>query len=120
MKRVERIHNFNFLIQNLTIVQSQCIFFKWYDTYFSIEFGKYHSQFANFFQILNFDKGCDTVDEHYCSFSSNIHELLVGHSKINHNDVCLSYVFTYQHLADSTLGLAWSGNSKIGNEIICN
>ena len=73
-----------------------------------------------FFQILNFDKGCDTVDEHYCSFSSNIHELLVGHSKINHNDVCLSYVFTYQHLADSTLGLAWSGNSKIGNKIICN
>ena len=72
------------------------------------------------FQILNFDKGCDTVDEHYCSFSSNIHDLLVGHSKINHNDVCLSYVFTYQHLADSTLGLAWSGNSKIGNKIICN
>jgi len=67
-------------------------------------------------KILNFDKGCDTVDEHYCSFSSNIHELLVGHSKINHNDVCLSYVFTYQHLADSTLGLAWSGNSKIVDE----
>ena len=63
---------------------------------------------------MNFEKGCDTIDQHYCSFSSNIHELLIGHSRNNHNDVCLSYVFTYQHLTDSTLGLAWTGNSKNG------
>ena len=65
-------------------------------------------------KILNFAKGCDSTDQHYCSTSTNLHDLLVGHSRINHNDVCLSYVFTYQYLSDSTLGLAWTGSTRNG------
>ena len=61
-------------------------------------------------KILNFTKGCDSTDQHYCSTSSNLHDLLVGHSRINHNDACLSYIFTYQYLSDNTLGLSWIGS----------
>ena len=40
-----------------------------------------------------------------------------AHSQQNHNDVCLSYIFTYQQLSDSTLGLAWTANVNKGKDL---
>ena len=63
-----------------------------------------------FLQIFDHNDVCSKVDEPYCTRSSNLHELLTSHSKQNHNDFCLSYIFTYQPLSDSTLGLSWRAN----------
>lgn len=59
---------------------------------------------------------CSEVDSAYCQVSENLHDLLEAHSSHNHNDVCLSYVFTFQHLSDSTLGLAWTANPGKADE----
>ena len=67
-----------------------------------------------YFQILSSTRECSSVDQPYCVHSSNLHDLLDTHAANNHNDFCLSYVFTYQHLTDSTLGLAWTANSYKG------
>ena len=75
-------------------------------------------KFYTFFQILDHTEACSKLDEPYCTHSANLHELLTAHSQQNHNDVCLSYVFTYQQLSDSTLGLAWSGNAHKGTYFI--
>ena len=40
-----------------------------------------------------------------------------AHSQQNHHDVCLSYIFTYQQLSDSTLGLAWTANVNKGKDL---
>ena len=36
-----------------------------------------------------------------------VEKLLEINSEENHNDVCLSYIFTYRDFADGVLGLAW-------------
>ena len=63
---------------------------------------------------LSHTEGCSVLDSKYCEYSENLHDLLVRHSQSNHNDYCLSFVFTYQHLSDSTLGLSWIANSNKG------
>ena len=45
-----------------------------------------------------------------------VEKLLELNSEENHDDVCLSYIFTYRDFADGVLGLAWvgeKGNKKI-------
>lgn len=59
---------------------------------------------------------CPPSDEAYCRPAASINDLLEAHSSNNHNDVCLSYVFTFQHLTDSTLGLAWTANADKADE----
>jgi len=78
--------------------------------------GSFVKLFIKRIKILDHTDDCSKLDEPYCTRSSNLHELLTAHSLQNHNDVCLSYVFTYQQLSDSTLGLAWSGNSHKADE----
>lgn len=65
-------------------------------------------------KIRFFESDCPQIEEEYCKPSASINDLLEAHSSHNHNDVCLSYVFTFQHLTDSTLGLAWTANSGKG------
>ena len=67
---------------------------------------------------LSHTEGCSVLDSKYCDYSENLHDLLVKHSQSNHNDYCLSFVFTYQHLSDSTLGLSWIANSNKGKTSI--
>ena len=38
-----------------------------------------------------------------------VEKLLELNSEENHDDVCLSYIFTYRDFADGVLGLAWVG-----------
>ena len=38
-----------------------------------------------------------------------VEKLLEINSEENHDDVCLSYIFTYRDFADGVLGLAWVG-----------
>lgn len=40
-----------------------------------------------------------------------VEKLLEINSEENHDDVCLSYVFTYRDFADGVLGLAWVGEA---------
>ena len=40
-----------------------------------------------------------------------VEKLLELNSEENHDDVCLSYVFTYRDFADGVLGLAWVGEA---------
>jgi len=40
-----------------------------------------------------------------------VEKLLVLTSEENHDDVCLSYIFTYRDFADGLLGLAWVAES---------
>ena len=65
---------------------------------------------------LSHTEGCSILDAKYCEYSESLHNLLVSHSLTNHNDVCLSYIFTYQHLSDSTIGLAWKPNINTADE----
>ena len=69
------------------------------------------------FQILS--DNCD--DENFvCSYPSDIsaHEFLALHSKINHNDYCLSYIFTNQDFRDGSLGLAYTANALRGKTVL--
>ena len=40
-----------------------------------------------------------------------VEKLLEINSEEEHDDVCLSYVFTYRDFADGVLGLAWVGEA---------
>ena len=42
-----------------------------------------------------------------------VEKLLELNSEENHDDVCLSYIFTYRDFADGVLGLAWIGEAGI-------
>ena len=49
-------------------------------------------------------------------------KLLEINSEVNHDDVCLAYVFTYRDFADGVLGLAWVGEQGMScnrTEISC-
>jgi len=78
--------------------------------------GSFVKLFIKRIKIFDHNDVCSKVDEPYCTRSSNLHNLLSAHSQQNHNDVCLSYIFTYQQLSDSTLGLAWTANVNKANE----
>ena len=44
-----------------------------------------------------------------------VEKLLELNSEENHDDVCLSYIFTYRDFADGVLGLAWVGEKGSRN-----
>ena len=46
-----------------------------------------------------------------------VKKLLEFNSEVNHDDVCLAYVFTYRDFADGALGLAWMGET--GTIVTC-
>lgn len=46
-----------------------------------------------------------------------VEKLLELNSEEIHDDVCLSYIFTYRDFADGVLGLAWVGEA--GNVNFC-
>ena len=47
----------------------------------------------------------------YGDANIGVEKLLEINSEENHDDVCLSYVFTYRDFADGVLGLAWVGEA---------
>ncbi len=54
-------------------------------------------------------KGVDFCDE---SAASSPREFLDLHSTADHDDVCLSYVFTGRDFVDGSVGLAWTASTK--------
>ena len=47
----------------------------------------------------------------YRADNIEVEKLLEINSEENHDDVCLSYVFTYRNFTDGVLGLAWVGEA---------
>lgn len=47
----------------------------------------------------------------YRDSNIGVEKLLELNSEENHDDVCLSYIFTYRDFADGVLGLAWVGEA---------
>ncbi|XP_020602075.1 disintegrin and metalloproteinase domain-containing protein 10-like [Orbicella faveolata] len=51
----------------------------------------------------------EVADNPYKDNNIGVEKLLELNSEENHDDVCLSYIFTYRDFADGVLGLAWVG-----------
>ena len=51
------------------------------------------------------------ADNPYRDNNIGVEKLLELNSEENHDDVCLSYIFTYRDFADGVLGLAWVARS---------
>ena len=64
-------------------------------------------------------KSADSVTVNMSQVSQSVSQKnpTSAHSQQNHNEVCLSYIFTYQQLSDSTLGLAWTANVNKGKDL---
>ena len=59
-------------------------------------------------------------DNPYGDNNIGVEKMLELNSEENHDDVCLSYIFTYRDFADGVLGLAWVGEQGKGHLIINN
>ena len=55
------------------------------------------------------DSSCSNVREPnpFCIPNVDVSNFLNLHSKSNHEEFCLAYVFTYRDFTGGTLGLAW-------------
>jgi len=62
-------------------------------------------------KILDFSN-CNHKGINYCVVQ--IGDLLSLHSSVNHEDFCLSYVFTYRDLGEGFIGKAWKASSNNG------
>ena len=74
----------------------------------------------NFSQVqrikIHNDSSCSNVREPnpFCIPNVDVSNFLNLHSKSNHEEFCLAYVFTYRDFTGGTLGLAWVA-SATGN-----
>lgn len=57
----------------------------------------------------NDSSDADNTSNPYADNDIGVERLLEINSEENHDDVCLSYVFTYRDFANGVLGLAWVG-----------
>ena len=70
---------------------------------------------ASFLQSLEFvDKA-----EPFCTPNVDVSNFLNLHSKDDHADFCLAYVFTYRDFTGGTLGLAWVASASGASGGIC-
>ena len=59
------------------------------------------------------DPRCMFKDVYLCGAES-LPSLLKKFSQLNHDEYCLSYVFTYRDFAGGNIGLAWTGTPISG------
>ena len=69
---------------------------------------------ASFLQSPFVDKA-----EPFCTPNVDVSNFLNLHSKDNHEDFCLAYVFTYRDFTGGTLGLAWVASASGASGGIC-
>jgi len=55
----------------------------------------------------------------FCTPNVDVSNFLNIHSKSNHEDICLAYVFTYRDFTGGTLGLAWVASASGASGGIC-
>jgi disintegrin and metalloproteinase domain-containing protein 10 len=55
----------------------------------------------------------------FCTPNVDVSNFLNLHSKSNHEDICLAYVFTYRDFTGGTLGLAWVASASGASGGIC-
>ena len=85
---------------------------------FSNSIKKHSSRRRNDFgQSEHFKESSPETD--FCQKNIDVSNFLNMHSKTNHEEFCLAYVFTYRDFVGGTLGLAWVASASGASGGIC-